>query len=331
MRRGLAAALGALAVALLMAVAPARAEDPPFVGWPSALPPTVKGFTPSRFTACADGSPTCVDATLAEMRRLLAELDATCDHRALFLRNYLTVTEHYVALPDGFFEDDRWLAHEDAVFAELYFQAFDDHAAGRRSKVPEAWRIAFDAARDKRVEGAGDLLLGINAHVQRDMPFMLAGLGLVAPGGRSRKPDHDAMNAVLNASYDDVYRRATVMDDPALALYDPPGWGEGLLAFQLVAGWREVVWRNAQRLVKARTPAAKARVARSIEDQAAGTAKLIRTAFTYKPPLTTPAARQANCRARPQDPGPGTPPANLSAKDLVRLDLGSLSLRVPLP
>lgn len=327
MRRGI---LGALAAMLLAAPAAAQAEDPPFVGWPALLPATVTGFTPSTFDACADGAPGCVQETLAEMRRRLAALDAACDHRALFLRNYLTVTEQYTQLRPGYFQDDRWLAHEDAVFAKLYFDAFDAHAEGRRGDVPEAWRIAFDAARDKQVEGAGDLLLGINAHVQRDMPFMLAGLGLVGPDGRSRKPDHDAMNAVLNASYDDVYRRATAMDDPRLAFYDPPGPIDGLLAFQMVAAWREGVWRNAERLVHARTAAERAQVAESIERQAALTAQLIRTTFAYRPPLTDHRARLAHCRSRPADPGPGTVPPDLGGRDLVRLDLGPLRVRIKL-
>jgi hypothetical protein len=37
------------------------------------------------------------------------------------------------------------------------------------------------------VTGSGDLLLGISAHVNRDLPFVLASLGLVAPDGTSRK------------------------------------------------------------------------------------------------------------------------------------------------
>jgi hypothetical protein len=42
-----------------------------------------------------------------------------------------------------------------------------------------------------------------------------------------------------------------------------------------VRAWRELVWRNAERLVNAKTDAQRANVARSIESTAALTARLI--------------------------------------------------------
>lgn len=296
--RRVAGVLTAVAVCAGMVVpGAARAEDPPFVNWPALLPPLALGFTPSTFDVCADGDAGCVDATLAEMDRRLAQHDARCDHNAVFLRNYRLVTRTYADLPDGFFDDERYLAHEDAVFAKLYFDAEDAWREGRRDDVPEAWRIAFAAADERRVQGAGNLLLGINAHVQRDMPYLLAGIGLTAPDGTSRKPDHDRFNAVLNASYDDVLAQAARMDDPALADYDLPTSLDGLLEFQAIAAWREGVWRNAERLTLARTPAQRARVAASIEANATAWAKLIEAAFPIGGPFTN-ARRDALCRAR---------------------------------
>ena len=54
--------------------------------------------------------------------------------------------------------------------------------------VPRAWAIAFGAADERAMSAAGNLALGINAHVQRDLPFVLAAIGLVKPDGSSRKP-----------------------------------------------------------------------------------------------------------------------------------------------
>lgn len=327
MRRGIVSCVVVMAMTVGGGVA--RAEDPPFVNWPSLLPSLATGFTPSTFDLCADGSPDCVQATLAEMRKRLAAYDAVCDHRALFLRNYLTVTEHYAALPPGFFDEDRHLAHEDAVFAQLYFDAVDAHEEGRMADLAPAWRIALDAAKSGATQGAGDLLMGINAHVQRDMPFMLAGLGLVAPDGSSRKPDHDRFNGPLNSSYDDVYRRGTEQDDPMLAFYDPPGTLDNAAAFQMIAAWREGVWRNAERLAFARTPAERAFVAQSIEAQAEASALLIREMTAYRPPLLTGAERDRHCTRRPADSGGGAPAADLRRDDVVRIDVpGVLKVRV---
>ena len=271
----------------LVAGAPARAEDPPLVNWPALLPALAVGFTPATFDTCPDGSRACLEATLRELRRRIADHDAACSDNALFARNYRLITDFYSRVAGtGFFADDLFLAREDAIFANLYFAAEDNWRAGRHEDVPEAWRIAFQAADDKQVQGAGNLLLGINAHVQRDQPYMLAGLGLVDEQGRSRKPDHDKFNELLNTAYDDVIAQATAQDDPDLAMYEVPGTqADNLLAFQTIAGWREGVWRNAERLVRATSDAERAFVAQSIEDNAAAWARLIRDSFAYRPPF----------------------------------------------
>ena len=51
---------------------------------------------------------------------------------------------------------------------------------------------SHDAAKGRQVTGLGNLLLGMNAHINRDLPFVLYSIGLTAPDGSSRKPDHDA-------------------------------------------------------------------------------------------------------------------------------------------
>ena len=43
----------------------------------------------------------------------------------------------------------------------------------------------------------GDLLLGMNAHINRDLAFVLAATGLIGPDGSSRKHDYDAVEKWL--------------------------------------------------------------------------------------------------------------------------------------
>ena len=59
-------------------------------------------------------------------------------------------------------------------------------------------------------------------------------------------------------------------------------------------GWREMVWRHAENLVTARTPAQKALAEHAIEEYAAGQAALIRQTFASGDDST---ARDAYCRA----------------------------------
>ena len=45
--------------------------------------------------------------------------------------------------------------------------------------------------------GVGDMFLGMNAHINRDLSYTLAAVGLVKPGGGTRKTDHDKVNTFL--------------------------------------------------------------------------------------------------------------------------------------
>ena len=291
--------LPAVAVLALAVPQTASADDPPLVNWPALLPALAPPFTESTFDICPDAARTCLDGTLREMRRRIAEHDAACSDLALFPRNYQVVTEFYKRLAyTGFFQDDAWVAREDAIFAELFFAAEDAWRRGEHDKVPEAWRINFQAAEDKAVQGAGNLMLGINAHVQRDQPYMIAGLGLVDEEGNSRKADHDKFNELLNTAYDDVIANAIEWDDPDLERYDAPGTkADDFTLFQIIASWREGVWRNAERLVSARSDEERRLVAESIERNAAEWARWIREEFRYGGPFTR-ANRDALCPKR---------------------------------
>ena len=63
---------------------------------------------------------------------------------------------------------------------------------------------------------SGDLLLGMNAHVNRDLPFALYSIGLVTPKGSSRKPDHDKVNVFLNSVVEPLFEEAAARYDPTV-------------------------------------------------------------------------------------------------------------------
>ena len=82
---------------------------------------------------------------------------------------------------------------------------------------------------------------------------MLAGIGLVKPDGSSRKPDHDRVNVFLNRVTDDLYAEIARRFDPTIDDADLPGTADDAGVFQLIPTWREIAWRNAERLVAATT------------------------------------------------------------------------------
>jgi hypothetical protein len=287
-----------MAVVALAWPATSLAEDPPFVGWTSLLPGIAIRYDATSPDDCTAGRTQCVDKVIREMTKRLQPLASSCDHDAIFAVTYLRVTEEYRrTIESPFFDDTPFVNHEDAVFAAYYFNAYDTWAAGREADVPPAWRVAFGAARDRSVSATGNLLLGINAHVMRDLPFVLYSLGLVGPDGASRKPDHDRVNQVLNRVIDDLIAEIARRFDPTMDDTNLPTTLDEFTLFQLLAGWREAAWRQAELLALAPTAESRQRVAQGIEASAASQARLIRAATSYPPLFGGASRRDAYCAA----------------------------------
>jgi hypothetical protein len=291
--------LGALAVVAALAATPAPAAAQtqyPGVPWSELLPP-LPGPGQERPTGVAHCRTPGLHCVSNALERLRAARDAFgCDHRGVFATTYMTLTRTFrrMLIEDPNLVRDRdYLFVEDALFANFYFRVLRAWDAGE--PVPEAWRIALETAESGSVFGAQDMLLGINAHVQNDMPFVLAALGLTTRRGESRKPDHDATNAVLTRAYGPVVRAVRDRFDPSLDLTNPTQVPiDDAAGLEVVRGWREVVWRHAEQLVGASTPQERARVAQRIEAYAAAWAELIAAV----PAPGYRAERDAYCESR---------------------------------
>jgi len=287
--------------------APAHADGLlPYVPWSSYLPGWTDEFVPSSDNDCVAGRPNCLNGTLKEQSRIADDTASTCSHNAVFARAYVRMTQLYGytrAIP-GYYQDVPYFNHVDAVFARYYTDAYYNWKSGDRTDVPQAWLTAFDAAKGKKVSGTGDLLLGMNAHINRDLPYVMAAVGLVAPDGSSRKPDYDAVEAWLYDATAPLIAEFAARFDPTMDdSQDPFGIGNWTL-FQLVSGWRENAWRNAEALVNAPTPAARALVAQNIETQANLAAQSILTSQSYVPLLQSSGPRDTFCAAHKGDAPP---------------------------
>ena len=302
---GMAPAL--VCLVLLAPAASAQDPGPAYTDWN----PEQIGFPSNASTSlranCVNGSGRCIDRTIGEMYRRFHTVVPGCDDNNVFSLTYIRVTEDIRnAVAEGFYPDEGWLNRQDAQFARTYFLAYDNYLAGRTELVPPSWRIAFDAGRDGSVEGIGNLLLSMNAHVNRDFPFILFHAGLTDPQGASYKEQHDSYNARLRALYRPMIDELSARFDDSIDDYDVPGTTvDDEALFDVLVAWRETAWQNAQRLAAATSDAERQQVAASIEDYAVGQAELIYAGSVYGPGEGT-AARDARCAASGgQDPAYG--------------------------
>jgi hypothetical protein len=144
-------------------------------------------------------------ATVAEVATRLQErldsLPPTARHRAPFLGAYLRTTVAVgKAVRDGLFEDAAWVERWDVAFAEFYLAAHDADLSGDRRGVARPWRLAFSAPAD--LPALRHVLLGINAHVNYDLPQAM--LAVISPADftdpdlmASRRRDHERIDTVL--------------------------------------------------------------------------------------------------------------------------------------
>jgi len=293
-------ALGTL-VALVLLVAPlspASADDPappdpdpirglvlpPLDTFIGLLPPLPVPGAEYAGDLCRSGSGRCIDRVIARMRDRLDGLVETCSHSAIFSLAYLRVTENVRdAVRSGYFADRKWLNRVDTVFAGLYFKVTSRWESGRRANIPAAWRIALQAEDDRAMSGLGNFMLAMNAHINRDFPYVIAKVGVTAADGTSHKADHNRYNQRLDTLYAPVFAEEAARFDPTFDDIDA-GTIEETLAGVIMRGWREMVWRHAEELTLARTPLQRIAAERKIETYAALQALMIRQFFTTPHP-----------------------------------------------
>jgi hypothetical protein len=145
--------------------------------------------------------PGTVDAVVRAMQDRLDALSAQQAYLREFLGTYQRTTLAVgKAVDGGEFEDPDWVGRWDVAFAELYVAALDAHLSGGTPSRP--WRLAFDAP--PGLPALRHVLLGINAHVNYDLPQAL--LAVISDDEfadaslmGSRRRDHARIDGVLSS------------------------------------------------------------------------------------------------------------------------------------
>jgi hypothetical protein len=202
--------------------------------------------------------PRTFDELTGHMEELLAPLEAGRDPMRFFLATYLRTT--YAVRDDvlrGGFVDTDWVERWDVEFADLYLQALEQWAASGTTSAP--WVVAFTAGSGPRVPPLRHVLLGMNAHVNYDLPQSLLAVitddefddpALVA----RRRSDHRRIDDILASRVSAEDRELERVEEPG----DRTVLDRLLTPFnrlgtkRFLAEARTKTWRNAMLLSQAR-------------------------------------------------------------------------------
>jgi Family of unknown function (DUF5995) len=180
---------------------------------------------------------------------------------------YLRTTEGMNAANiAGEFSDPMfWNTEVIPTFADYYLDAYAAWKRGDTQDVDIAWRIAF-RTEPERLNCNQMLYLGINAHVNNDLAFMIEEMG-----PRYTYPDHKHVDDVL------AFRTRPVVYPEIQRALCPELFSEVVppTADRDIFAWRQLAWDNAQRLLGAPTPQAREVIADAIRQHAQDKAREI--------------------------------------------------------
>ncbi|MFC2176811.1 DUF5995 family protein [Actinomycetota bacterium] len=185
-------------------------------------------------------------------------LVAKDDERQHFHLAYLHSTKAVMDDVDADrFVDSAWVERWGLAFAELYLDAYDIWERGGDPSGP--WRVAFEASRDPEIPPVRHALLGINAHINYDLPQ--AFLAVISDDEFDAEEIMER-RAADHAHVDSILVRRVRQEDKNLQRVEDPG--DRTIVDRLMTPFnragtrkflkegREKVWRNAGVLSAAR-------------------------------------------------------------------------------
>jgi hypothetical protein len=203
-----------------------------------------------------------IDGLLDRMGALLEPMVEAEDPRRYFLAVYMRTTAAVrTELADarlGGFVDPEWTEAWDLAFADLYLDAIERW--NEDGSAPGPWQVAFAAGMEgPRVPPIRHLLLGMNAHINYDLPQALLA---VIPDEAFDDPRLRERRAKDHRHIDEILASRVPEEDRLLRAVELPG-DRTLLDRALtplnrgatrrfLAEARAKVWRNAVALSRAR-------------------------------------------------------------------------------
>lgn len=183
---------------------------------------------------------------IAHMQQLSQALAHTELHNLrAFNTTYLIITQA-VAQKFGqhFFANDRNMEKLDLIFAQYYFDALFAYTQG--NTCAPAWRLLFDSCKRNNLHQWQYMGLGVNAHVNHDLPFTLRNADL----GPSYLSDFNKINGILFQqipsvvhSFKEKNPQLEFIKNKTASIYR-----YGLII--IIRSWRANAWQNYLKLIE---------------------------------------------------------------------------------
>jgi len=217
-----------------------------------------------------------ITAVVAAMDDRLLRMPPERATQRVFLETYRRTTLAVAAaIADACFEDPDWVERWDVAFADLYLAALDLDLSGSPA-VPRPWALAFGAPAP--LPALRHVLLGINAHINYDLPQALLAVIPDADFASSvvvarRARDHERIDGVLSSR--------VAAEDSELGAVSPPTLLDRALqplnrlsSKRFLREARQKVWHNTMELQRARVQGEAAYAARLAELEVLSAARI---------------------------------------------------------
>ena len=140
--------------------------------------------------------PNNIDEVIQQLEEIISDETSAGSRLAFFPTLYKKVTERIrEGIQNKEFEDNSRMELLDVLFASRYIKAYREFKDGK--EPTQSWKIAFEAASNRKFLIMQHLLLGINAHINLDLGIAVSetmGAGKPLSG---IKNDFDKINEIL--------------------------------------------------------------------------------------------------------------------------------------
>jgi len=195
------------------------------------------------------------DQILQRMRSLLESWEVSKDQRLIFLSCYQMMTGNVLnAIQAQEFEDGVWVQTLMEDFAEVYFTALSQFEQNHHP--PKVWQIAFEAPALSHLHVIQNLILGVNAHINYDLVFVLSNLlgsewdHLDQEQQQVRYRDHCRINGIIHQTINAVQDQIIERFEPKFDLIDKLlGPFDEWITAKIISNWRDEVWESAVQML----------------------------------------------------------------------------------